>query len=59
MSLNQIARHGVRQLTGAHQHVDLARRLGEKNGRLSCGVAAADTTTPSRSQSCASMKVAP
>src|SRR5260221_14383880 len=41
-ALNEIARHGIRQLAGARQHVDLARRLREKDSRLSRGVAATD-----------------
>ena len=34
-ALDQVARHGVRKLTGPHQHVDLACSLREKNCRLS------------------------
>jgi hypothetical protein len=41
-ALNEIARHRIRQLASAYEHVDLARRLRKKNSRLSRGVAATD-----------------
>ena len=40
-SLDQVARHRVRQLTRAHQHVHLARGLRKENRRLSGGVPSA------------------
>ena len=41
-ALNQVARHGIRQLSRAHQDVDLARGLGKIDGSLSGRVASAD-----------------
>src|SRR5712692_82641 len=40
-SPDQVARHAVRQRTGAYQHVHLARCLREENRRLSGGVSPA------------------
>jgi len=39
--VDQVARHAGRQAGAAHQHVDLGRVLGEEDGRLAGGVAAA------------------
>src|SRR5260370_38839559 len=40
-SPDQVARHGVRQRTGAYQHVRLVRCLREEDRRLSGGVSPA------------------